>query len=45
VKWLVIDRRTLGKDAKQLFTRLVAQGRFRVVFDRDDYVVARRVRE
>ena len=45
VHWLVIDRRTLGKDAKQLFLRLVDQGRFRIVFDRDDYVVAQRVRE
>lgn len=45
VQWLVIDRRTLGKDAKQLFLRLTDSGRFRIVFDHDDYVVARRVRE
>jgi len=45
VQWIVLDRRTLGKDAKQVFARLVQQNRFRIVFDRDDFVVARRVRE
>jgi uncharacterized membrane protein len=43
VRWIVLDRRTLGADSKKLFERLVDSGRFRIVFDRADYVVARRV--
>jgi uncharacterized membrane protein len=45
VRWILLDQRTLGSDSKKLFERLVDSGRFRIVFDRDNYVVARRVAE
>jgi uncharacterized membrane protein len=44
VRWVVLDRATLDADSLALFDRLVATGRFETVFDRDGFVVSRRVR-
>ena len=43
VDWIVIDRQTLGSD-QPLLDRILAKGHFKVVLDRDDLIVARRVR-
>jgi uncharacterized membrane protein len=42
VEWLVVDRRLVGPTA-DLLDRLLGDGEFRVEFDRQDIVVARRV--
>lgn len=43
IEWLVIDRWTVGDDQRDLLDDLIGPGGdFRVVFDRDDVVVARR---
>jgi hypothetical protein len=42
VQWIVVDRRSLGPDDVALLKHLVDY-QFRVVLDRDDIVVARRV--
>ena len=42
VDWIVIDRQILGSE-QQLLDRILASGNFRVVLDRDDLIVARRV--
>ncbi|HZP28957.1 MAG TPA: DUF2079 domain-containing protein, partial [Acidimicrobiia bacterium] len=44
VQWIVMDRTVLGPADLALFDHILASHRFRVVFDRDDMVVARRVR-
>jgi len=44
VDWLFLDRQTLGPDERALLDALIHDGRFRIVSDRDDFVVARRVR-
>ena len=43
VQWILLDRRVLDAHASGLLDRIVARGRFRVVSDRADYVLARRV--
>ena len=43
VRWIVVDRREMSTDDLALFERLL-QRQFRAVFDRDDIVVAKRVR-
>jgi uncharacterized membrane protein len=42
VEWIVADRRVLDKMTARLLKGFVDRGLFRVVFDKDDYVVARR---
>jgi uncharacterized membrane protein len=42
VRWIVVDRREMSSDDAQLLDRLTAH-QFRIVFDRDDIVVAKRV--
>jgi uncharacterized membrane protein len=42
VEWLVVDRRLVGENA-DLLDRLLGDGEFRLVFDSQDIVVARRV--
>ncbi len=44
VEWLVVDRLVLGAADRALLDRILTQGRFEVVADADDYVLARRVR-
>jgi uncharacterized membrane protein len=44
VQWMVMDRTVLGPPDRLLFDKILASGRFEVVYDRDDMVVARRVR-
>jgi uncharacterized membrane protein len=44
VQWIVADRAVFDLPTRALFDRLVADGTFRVVFDRGDYVVARRTK-
>jgi hypothetical protein len=44
VQWLVVDRAVLGPPDRALLDQILASGKFRVVYDRDDYVVARRIR-
>ena len=44
VQWIVADRAVFDAPTKALFDGLVGDGTFRVVYDRDDYVVARRAR-
>jgi uncharacterized membrane protein len=44
VHWLVVDRAVMGPDDIALLDHILATGQFRVVFDRDDWVVAQRVR-
>jgi uncharacterized membrane protein len=44
VEWIVADRNVFDGPTDVLFDDLVDRGTFEVVFDRDDYVVARRVR-
>jgi uncharacterized membrane protein len=44
VEWIVVDRNVFDTPTKSLFDGLVTGGTFRVVFDRDGYVVARRAR-
>jgi hypothetical protein len=41
---MVMDRTVLGPPDRLLFDKILASGRFEVVYDRDDMVVARRVR-
>ena len=43
VEWLILDRRPLGEEDKVLFEALLAR-QFEVRFERDDIVVAERVR-
>jgi uncharacterized membrane protein len=43
VAYLVLDRAVLDVNTKALFDHLVTSGKFRVVYDMDDWVVARRV--
>ncbi len=43
VEWIVADRRVLDKETARFFKDLVDRGKFRVVFDQHDYVVAQRV--
>jgi uncharacterized membrane protein len=42
VDWIVADRRVLDKATAQLLKGFFDRGKFRVVFDKDEYVVARR---
>ncbi len=42
VQWLVVDRRLTG-ETSDAFERILRDGEFEVVFDRDEIVVARRV--
>lgn len=43
IEWLVVDRWHVGESERALLDELIGpQGEFRVVFDRDDVVVARR---
>ncbi|MEX1008809.1 MAG: DUF2079 domain-containing protein [Acidimicrobiia bacterium] len=42
VDWIVADRAVLDKETAKLLEDLVDHGKFRVVFDQDGYVVARR---
>ena len=44
VQWIVMDRTVLGPADRALFEQILGTGRFRVVYDRDDMVVAKRVR-
>lgn len=44
VKWLVVDRPTVGPAERKLLDRLVASGTFRIVSDRAEIVVAVRSR-
>jgi hypothetical protein len=44
VQWLVVDRAVLGPPDRALLDQILASGQFRVVYDRDDYVVARRIK-
>ena len=44
VQWIVMDRTVLGPADLALFDHILGAGRFRVVYDRDDMVVAKRVR-
>jgi uncharacterized membrane protein len=43
VDWIVIDREILGPE-QRLLARILDSGNFKVVLDRDDLIVARRVR-
>jgi uncharacterized membrane protein len=43
VDWIVVDRQVVGRD-QELLDRILANGNFKVVLDRDDLIVARRVR-
>ena len=43
VKWIMADRAVMGPDDLSLLDRILGNGHWRVVFDRDDYVVARRI--
>lgn len=45
VEWVIVDRQRLteGSAPAELFARLVREGEFDVVYERDDVVVARRV--
>jgi uncharacterized membrane protein len=43
VQWIVADRSVLDKDTAALLRRLTQKGPFHVVYERDGYVVARRV--
>ena len=43
VDWIAADRRVFDKATRRLFDDLITRGTFRIVFDRDDYVVAQRV--
>jgi hypothetical protein len=42
VEWLVIDRTVLGLPEAELLDRILGRGDFRVVYERDDVLVARR---
>lgn len=42
VDWIVIDRQILGRE-QGLLARILSRGNFKVVLDRDDLIVARRV--
>jgi len=44
VKWIVIDRQSLGAEDSSMFDALVASGEFRVRFSEADVIVAERVR-
>ncbi|HXY93766.1 MAG TPA: DUF2079 domain-containing protein [Acidimicrobiia bacterium] len=44
VQWIVADRNVLDRNTRALLVRLTTTGPFRVVYARDQYVVARRVR-
>jgi uncharacterized membrane protein len=44
VAWIVADRNVFDDPTAALFDHLVNRGTFEVVFERDNYVVARRVR-
>lgn len=43
VDWLVLDRRVLSPDDVALLDSILASKKFRIVFERDDLLVARRV--
>jgi uncharacterized membrane protein len=43
VDWIVADRGVFDRSTRDLLLHLVESGKFRLVFDRDGYVVARRV--
>jgi uncharacterized membrane protein len=42
VQWIVADRRVFDTSTAALLDRLIEDGTFRVVYDHDDYIVARR---
>jgi len=44
IEWLLVDRRVLGPFDLALLDRILARGRFQIVSDANDYVLARRVR-
>jgi len=43
VNWIVVDRRALGTEDAALLDAILTNGNFRLVLDRDDLIVARRV--
>jgi uncharacterized membrane protein len=43
VNWIVVDRRVLGAQDAALLDAILTNGSFRLVLDRDDLIVARRV--
>jgi uncharacterized membrane protein len=45
VEWLVLDRAVFGPDDHRLLEQILSSGNFKVVLDRDELLVARRVRD